>query len=87
MAAVKSWANAWTTSLRMHEPLLLLPCIFGCPGCKDEFDHYIVCGALWTAVISCSFKQTEVLQSSPVAKLGLDDSDAWLQMLAIVIAM
>ena len=82
MAVVKSWANAWTTSLRMHEPLLL-PCIFGCPGSQDELDHYIVCEPLWTAVISCSFKQTELLQSSPFTKLGLDGSMAWLQMLAI----
>ncbi len=34
-------------------------------------------------MISCSFNETELLQSSPVAKLGLDASDAWLQMLAI----
>ena len=82
MAGVKCWANAWTASSRMHEPLVL-PCIFGCPGCIDEFDHYLVCDALWTAVISCSFKRTELLQSSPLTKLGLDGSEAWLQMLTI----
>ena len=82
MAVVKSWANAWTTSLRMHEPILL-PCIFGCPGCQVELGHYLCCDPLWTAVISCSFKETELLQCSPWSRLGLDGSSAWLQMVAI----
>jgi len=82
MAVVKSWANAWTTTTRMHEPLLL-PCIFGCPSSRDELDHYLCCDPLWTAVISCSFKQTELLQAGPFSKLGLGCSSAWLQMLAI----
>ena len=82
VAVVKSWANAWTTTTRMHEPLLL-PCIFGCPNCKDELDHYLCCDPLWTAVISCSFKQTVLLQAGPFSKLGLGCSSAWLQMLAI----
>jgi len=82
MAVVKSWANAWTTSTRMHEPQLL-PCIFGCPNCEDSLDHYLCCDPLWTAVISCSFKYAELLQAGPFSKLGLGGSSAWLQMLAI----
>jgi len=82
MGVIKTWANAWVTSHRMHEPLLL-PCIFGCPECRDELDHYLCCDPLWTAVISCSFKQRELLWSSPVSRLGLDGSVASLQMITI----
>jgi len=82
MAVVKTWANAWTTSRRMHEALLL-PCIFGCPGCEDNLDHYLCCDPLWTAVISASFRKTELLRSGLFAKLGLGGSHAWLQMMAI----
>ena len=30
----------------MHESIIL-PCIFGCVDCRDEFRHYIVCPILW----------------------------------------
>eukprot|EP00973_Karenia_brevis_P016346 2239325-Karenia_brevis.AAC.1 len=32
---LRTWANGWTTSRRMHEPLPL-QCVFGCPGASDE---------------------------------------------------
>ena len=81
-AVIKTWANAWTTSSRLHEPISL-PCIFGCDGCDDALEHYLTCDILWTAVISCSFRRTELLWSDPLARLGLAGSYEWLQMLAV----
>ena len=81
-AAIKSWANAWTTSSRMHDPIPL-PCIFGCEGGEDSLNHYLCCDPLWTAVISCSFRRTELLWSDPVSRLGLDGSQESLKMLTV----
>ena len=48
--AVKTWTGSWTTSSRMHEPLLL-PCLFGCPGLAEEtVQHYLRCNRLWHIV-------------------------------------
>ena len=82
MAVVKSWANAWTTSSRMHDELRL-PCIFGCEGCMDSLDHYLYCDPLWSAVISCSFRRTELLLADPITRLGLGGSKEWWQMLSV----
>ena len=38
----KTWANAWTTSSRMHEHVRL-SCVFGCRGASDELSHYLAC--------------------------------------------
>ena len=46
MCWLKAVGGGWTTSTRMHEAVLL-PCIFGCLDCKDEFRHYLVCPILW----------------------------------------
>ena len=82
MAVVKSWANAWTTSTRMHEPKRLT-CIFGCDA-EDSLDHYLRCDPLWTAVISNSFKRSELLWCCPTTKLGLiSPSMEWLQMCVV----
>jgi len=43
---LRTWANAWTTSYRMHETQLLY-CIFVCVGCLDTQQHYLICPALW----------------------------------------
>ena len=39
---IKTWANAWTTSTRMHE-LNVKECLLGCPGEPDDLKHYIRC--------------------------------------------
>ena len=36
---VKTWANAWATSHRMHEEIVL-PCLFGCSQ-TDSLQHYL----------------------------------------------
>ena len=84
-ASIKTWANAWTTSTRIHESQCLR-CIFGCDA-KDDLIHYLDCDPLWTSVISCSFKRTELLWTAPLSKLGLHPPSAeWLQMNALAFA-
>jgi len=55
---LRTWANGWTTSYRMHETELL-NCIFGCVGCLDTQQNYLICPALWgvinVIVDKCSF--------------------------------
>ncbi len=48
-AVMKTWANAWTTSTRMHEPCIL-PCLFGCDSGRDELAHYLHCVRLWHVI-------------------------------------
>ena len=43
---LRTWANGWTTSRRMHESRQL-DCIFGCPGQRDDLAHYLRCERLW----------------------------------------
>ena len=43
---LKTWANAWTTSYRLHEPFLCT-CVFGCRGEPDALQHYLRCPQLW----------------------------------------
>ena len=43
---LKTLANGWCTSGRMHEDIRL-PCIFGCQSAPDDFAHYLVCDTLW----------------------------------------
>jgi hypothetical protein len=43
---VRSWANAWTTSIRMHEPHRWI-CLFGCAGKPDDMHHYLRCVRMW----------------------------------------
>ena len=85
MALIKSWANAWTTSSRMYEPVKLR-CIVGCEA-DDNLDHYLRCDPLWTAMISTSYKRSELLWQCPMIKLGLvNPSPEWLQMIACAVA-
>ena len=46
---LKTLANAWTTSYRMHE-LRPLQCLFGCAGEPDELRHYLCCPVLANAL-------------------------------------
>jgi hypothetical protein len=47
---LKTWANGWTTSTRMHEAQVL-PCLFGCTAHRDELLHYLQCERLWSAIL------------------------------------
>ena len=55
LAALKSWANSWSTSERYHEDTIL-PCVFGCGG-RDTVAHYITCDILWTIAYGCTRPQ------------------------------
>ena len=46
MCWLKAVGGGWTTSIRMHEAVLL-PCIFGCLDCRNEYRHYLTCPILW----------------------------------------
>ena len=58
-------------------------CIFGCPGCDDSLEHYMSCDPLWTAVISTSYKRTELLQTDLFFRFGFSCSHEALKMLTI----
>ena len=46
MCWLKAVGGGWTTSVRMHESVLL-PCVFGCLDCRDAVRHYLTCPILW----------------------------------------
>ena len=46
MAWFKTVTNAWCTSSRLHEPVIL-NCIFGCRNEIDRISHYLECHVLW----------------------------------------
>ena len=46
MCVLKTWLNAWNTSTRFHDAIVL-PCVFGCRDCEDCTAHYIRCPVLW----------------------------------------
>ena len=75
---IKTVVNAWTTSRRYHEPILL-SCIFGCSGgCHDEDDvsHYLRCPALW-GILCYSLHLHPPNMDLPVATLiDLEDIDS-----------
>ena len=45
-AILKAWANAWTTSSRVHEPVVR-QCVFGCDVGVDSLKHYLRCNSVW----------------------------------------
>ena len=47
-SVLKTWANAWTTSTRMHEATRR-ECLFGCADASDALSHYVVCPSLWAS--------------------------------------
>ena len=68
MRVVKTWANAGSRSYRYHEPLLL-PCVFGCQGFRDDLSHYVMCPML--------FGMRQIIRPDtsplPITRLGLHD--------------
>ena len=46
MQVIKTWCNSWSTSYRYHEEVLY-QCLLGCPGQKDELQHYVNCPHIW----------------------------------------
>ena len=48
---LKTWANGWTTTHRLHAPQVRL-CVFGCAHRPDTLHHYLRCRILWDAAAS-----------------------------------
>jgi len=48
---LRTWANGWTTSYRMHETQLH-KCFFGCTDQLDRQQHYLSCPTLWGVINS-----------------------------------
>ena len=49
LRVLKCWCNGWATSRRYrNSEEKLLPCLFGCSGCKDELEHYFKCPHLYS---------------------------------------
>ena len=65
---LKCWCNGWATSRRYRNSEdKLLPCLFGCSGCKDELEHYIHCPhllSLWSFLASSA-------SEDPLVRWGL----------------
>ena len=76
MMVVKSWANAWTTSDRLHEDLRL-PCILGCGdvGAKDSLSHYLSCSVFWALLNSACRSPASQWDVSSQAKICLADPE------------
>ena len=85
MAVLKTWGNAWSTSERYHENLIL-PCIFGCGG-RDNLTHYSNCESFALLgvpgpLISCAGENHSVIGAfSPRLCLSLVTPDSILSCL------
>eukprot|EP00973_Karenia_brevis_P033528 4622793-Karenia_brevis.AAC.1 len=78
IAVLKCWANAWTTSSRMHEATQS-PCILGCQGDDDRLSHYLVCSRLWRLVKGSRTLQDYRIPHSALGRLGLQPAtvESW----------
>ena len=81
---VKTWANAWTTSARMHETEVL-PCLFGCADEPDELQHYIRCSRLWHLVVRAD--RRDLLSFQPEVAVKLLFVNPSLSMARLVVTM
>ena len=66
MRVIKTWANGWTASSRLHETQKF-PCLFGCLGQKDDFRHYVHCPILRAM---CCFLKREI-PPDPLIHFGI----------------
>lgn len=60
---IKTIANAWCTSSRMHEDTSY-SCLFGCAGASDELRHYLVCPTL----LACACSALNVPDGDPIRR-------------------
>lgn len=67
MCVLKTWCNGWVTSERMHHDVRP-SCIFGCPGQKDNLQHYVQCCYLWNPIFT-NMRVPGV--DSPLARLAI----------------
>ena len=67
---IKTITNSWAMSHRSHEEVRL-GCIFGCQGCVDTLEHYLVCDPFWTILVSCAKLSAEWLSLSAFRRLAI----------------
>ena len=67
MQVVKTWVNAWATSTRFHESVVL-PCLFGCAEGEDRQAHYAQCPMLFYLQTQLRFDE---VPACPLTRLGL----------------
>jgi hypothetical protein len=80
----KTIINSWATSHRYHEHVLL-PCIFGCVGEKDDLQHYLRCDPMWTCAVTASSLPHDFLALSPMQRLCIVSHDVnGLRLLGVV---
>ena len=83
LMCLKTFPNCWPTSYRSHESILL-PCIFGCTGCKDDLKHYIVCDPLWMAVCTATKREEAWFQVAGSLRIGFPNPNATSLLFAII---
>ena len=66
LGALRTWANGWTTSSRMHEALLLPCCACGAAS-ADRLTHYLACPVL---VLHRRGPSSRVASAWPSCSLG-----------------
>ena len=64
---IKTLANGWCTSGRMHEDVSL-PCILGCQSAPDDLSHYLTCDILWNMLRQHFFGY---ISDTPQSRLAL----------------
>jgi len=80
----KTIINSWATSHRYQEHVLL-PCIFGCVGEKDDLQHYLGCDPMWTCAVTASDLPPGFLSLSPMQRLCIISHDVnALKLLGVV---
>ncbi len=69
-AILKTWANAWTTSVRLHlDPRR--SCLFGCAGADDDLSHYVTCPRMWDMLFAAELpRPPEALRDGRAAGMA-----------------
>ena len=61
-----------------------LDCLFGCAGCEDVLEHYLVCDPLWTLIVCFAKLPMTWLSVSAIGRLAiLDPSPTAFNLIAI----
>ena len=83
LSILKTWANSWATTSRMHEDVRW-PCILGCPGEIDDLSHYLVCDRFWSGILAGVSAPASLIQVDPLIKICIINPSAlWAGLCAI----
>ena len=79
---LRTLLGAWITHRRIGQPAR--PCVFGCPDCNDELQHYVDCSPLLLAV--SRFFHGFLAYMTPAALLCLNSPPSPPQLAGVAIA-